>query len=83
MIRRWEVDFAASIREEFRYLSALDNRTPRTQNRLDALKDLLDQQRIVAVHHVGRPVADLQHGERHAIDSDVPYFEARTWRNVN
>ncbi|CDX16703.1 hypothetical protein MPL3356_220181 [Mesorhizobium plurifarium] len=29
--------------------------------------DLLDQQRIVAIHHVGRPVADLQHRQRHAV----------------
>ncbi len=29
--------------------------------------DLLDQQRVVAVDHVGRPVADFEHGERHAV----------------
>ena len=35
--------------------------------RQQACLDLLDQQRIVPVDHIGRPVADLEHGQRHAI----------------
>ena len=40
-----------------------EDAAPGQQPRLD----LLDQQRVVAVDHVGRPVADLEHGERHAV----------------
>ena len=40
-----------------------EDAAPRQQPRLD----LLDQQRVVAVDHVGRPVADFQHGQRHAV----------------
>ena len=40
-----------------------EDAAPRQQPRLD----LLDQQRVVAVDHVGRPVADFQHRQRHAV----------------